>query len=681
MAEDTHEPVTPPAHTDQSLAPHHLHMLMHGSGLPPDIIAERGYRTCSGLSELKSLGFTMRPSADVHGLLLPLHGTEGKPATIYLPKQDATVPLMTYRPDTPDVDGAGRSKKYVLPAGVAGRVDVLPRAAPLLGSPAIPLWITEGQKKADALVTHGCTAVALLGVWNWKGKNALGGRTVLADWEYVHLQGRDVRVVFDSDLASNPLVHNALMALVGLLKRKQAHVTVAFLPSEGGEKVGVDDYLLTHSLTNLEALLQAPNAWPERRTTPRVDAQAPWRAFLLTRKNGDPNTNIGNIGLILHHHPHWAGRLWWDSVRSQPMLDASAIDDETVADIAMWLHVQEQLAMTTTHPLNQALVAVCHEQPKDLLQQFLHGLPPWDQTPRLETWLSDVASSGNDAYGQMVSRMLPLSMVARALNPGCLYRYVVILEGPENIGKSRLVHALAGHEWYIDLSMALESKESHMIIQGAWVAEMPELDSLTRTEETRLKAFITMTHDTWIPKYSNFRITSPRRTILVGTTNERSYLKGQTGNTRFLPIRTPHIDLEVFEALREQLFAEALAVYQAHPETWWQTSVEEETQATEERDRRRVTTVYDESLDEWLKSRIPRGGNKHETSWEEIATDFLHILPERWKDISLQKQIAQALRSLGWENVGPQRRKEDGKLIRTWRLSVRAFGLSHVTGL
>jgi hypothetical protein len=60
------------------------------------------------------------------------------------------------------------------------RLDCPPRCRALLGDPAIPLWITEGQKKADALASAGATALALLGVWNLKGKNAFGGITVLA---------------------------------------------------------------------------------------------------------------------------------------------------------------------------------------------------------------------------------------------------------------------------------------------------------------------------------------------------------------------------------------------------------------------------------------------------------------------------------------------------------------------
>src|SRR5262249_44439288 len=215
-------------------------------------------------------------------------------------------------------------------------------------------------------------------------------------------------------------------------------------------------------------------------------------------------------GLILANHPVWQEAFWWDSVRSTPMFKQIAMEQEHITEVAQWLGVSEGMPVRSLGLLERCIVAQCKKQPKDLLQQWLQGLPPWDKTPRLNDWLSDVADVKKNAYGIAISRILPLSMVARALDPGCLYRYVVILEGPEESGKSTLVRALAGEGWYVELAIGLETKESHMMLHGAWVAELSELDSLGRTEETRLKAFITLKEDSYIPKYSNYRITTPR---------------------------------------------------------------------------------------------------------------------------------------------------------------------------
>ena len=80
------------------------------------------------------------------------------------------------------------------------RIDCPPLCQNKLADPSIPLWITEGVKKGDALAGHGLCAIALLGVWNFKGKNSFGGTTLLADFDYIALDNRNVRIVFDSDV-------------------------------------------------------------------------------------------------------------------------------------------------------------------------------------------------------------------------------------------------------------------------------------------------------------------------------------------------------------------------------------------------------------------------------------------------------------------------------------------------
>src|SRR6266850_1303505 len=159
------------------LAPHHREQLTQGSGIAPEVIADRGYRSIrspGGYSELKPHGFT-RAQANLPGLLLPLWTTDRKNG------------LMVYRPDVPRQDRNGKLIKYELPKDVGVRLDCPPRCQPELADPSIPLWITEGQKKADALASHDVCAIALLGVWNFKGKNPFGGTTLLADFDFIAL--------------------------------------------------------------------------------------------------------------------------------------------------------------------------------------------------------------------------------------------------------------------------------------------------------------------------------------------------------------------------------------------------------------------------------------------------------------------------------------------------------------
>jgi Domain of unknown function (DUF3854) len=235
----------------------HLSQLMRGSGIHEDVIHERGYRSIlppGGYAELKPHGFA-RSQANLPGLLLPLWTTDGQNG------------LMVYRPDHPRHGNNHRPIKYEIPKGFGVRLDCPPRCRRMLEDPSIQLWVTEGQKKADALAGHGLCAIALLGVWNFKGQNPFGGTTLLADWDYVALNNRSVCIVFDNDTMRKSEVRKALDRLKEHLQRKHAHVGEVYLPQEHGQKIGVDDYLLTHTIEDLQGLAEQPRPQPKAAPT------------------------------------------------------------------------------------------------------------------------------------------------------------------------------------------------------------------------------------------------------------------------------------------------------------------------------------------------------------------------------------------------------------------------------
>ncbi|MBM3301216.1 MAG: DUF3854 domain-containing protein, partial [Deltaproteobacteria bacterium] len=122
-------------------------------------------------------------------------------------------------------------------------------------NPQVPLWITEGSKKADALASKGACAISVSGVWGFKGKNQFGGITFLTDWDYIALKGRTVYLAFDSDIVTKEPVRKALEHIGEHLRRKGAAVHIIQLPQlEGQTKTGIDDYLLSYSLQDAERL-------------------------------------------------------------------------------------------------------------------------------------------------------------------------------------------------------------------------------------------------------------------------------------------------------------------------------------------------------------------------------------------------------------------------------------------
>ena len=181
-----------------ALSSHHHAMLRDESGIADEVIAARGYRTV-----------TERPSCA--RWVSPRRSVARRVCCCRCGRRMGENGAYIFRPDNPRVRENRQRKlpdgthpqtviKYEQPKGEPVRVDCPPVCRPQLADPSIPLFITEGQKKGDALASRGACAVALTGVWNWKSRNDYGGVTFTNDLDYIAWDDRPVYLVFDSDV-------------------------------------------------------------------------------------------------------------------------------------------------------------------------------------------------------------------------------------------------------------------------------------------------------------------------------------------------------------------------------------------------------------------------------------------------------------------------------------------------
>lgn len=208
-------------------------MLFEESGNDPAISAERGVRTIAHGRELPA-GFSPRQRRLGSGLLFTVHRPNGE--TGY-----------TFRPDKPDKPG----RKYEQPSkrhgGPGNVLDIHPRLHHLITDTSVPVIYVEGIKKADAITTAARVAgveilvVAISGVWNFLSE----GKPIL-DLLEIPVEGREVGIVFDSDVLTNPGVQGAAMRLAETEIGRRASVRLAYLPdAPDGSKVGADDFLVS----------------------------------------------------------------------------------------------------------------------------------------------------------------------------------------------------------------------------------------------------------------------------------------------------------------------------------------------------------------------------------------------------------------------------------------------------
>jgi P4 family phage/plasmid primase-like protien len=161
----------------------------------------------------------------------------------------------------------GRPIKYESPASAGNVLDLNPMMKGEAGNPASLLWIVEGIKKADALVSQGEVAVAIAGVWSWRGTNAKGGKTALAEFDDLALNGREVAVCFDSDVLEKKQVRAAMVRLVEYLRARGADARYVVVPATAdGAKRGADDFLAEEGNTVAGLLSFAAEDLPEAST-------------------------------------------------------------------------------------------------------------------------------------------------------------------------------------------------------------------------------------------------------------------------------------------------------------------------------------------------------------------------------------------------------------------------------
>jgi hypothetical protein len=219
-----------PAATRGTLDPKHRHQLETNSAISAEAIEARGYFTQTDRQALKLLGFEAKQCLPP-ALVIPLFDWRGELAG------------HTLRPDIPRNGANGKALKYEVPKGCAPVLDVAPLTASQIADTKKPLLITEGAKKADCAASVGLCAVNLSGVFGFRGRNAQGGLTALADWENIALKERAVYVAFDSDVSIKPTIEAALNRLCAFLVSRGALVKVVYLPTgPNGAKTGLDDF-------------------------------------------------------------------------------------------------------------------------------------------------------------------------------------------------------------------------------------------------------------------------------------------------------------------------------------------------------------------------------------------------------------------------------------------------------
>lgn len=230
------------------------------------------------------------------------------------------------------------------------------------------------------------------------------------------------------------------------------------------------------------------------------------------------------------------------------------------------IYIDKNYATFSRHYYELALAKVADDRSFHPIGDYLTSIPDWDGVHRVDTLLIDYLGAEDNSYVRAVTRKTLCAAVWRIFNPGCKFDSMLVLDGPQGIGKSSLISKLGG-PWFSDSLSLNDTKDKTAAekLQGYWIIEIGELAGMRKTEVETLRSFLSRQNDIYRAAFGRRTIPHPRQCIFIGTTNaEEGYLRDTTGNRRFWPVRVPGSAAkhpwELTDRDVEQIWAEALVL-------------------------------------------------------------------------------------------------------------------------
>ena len=353
-----------------------------------------------------------------------------------------------------------------------------------------------------------------------------------------------------------------------------------------------------------------------------------WADALTWDQNGRPHKTLNNIMLLIQNAPelhgcarkndfsgriHAAEGLPW---RAEP----GYWSDADTTELRRYFETGYKGFKPAKQDIRDAVIASAVKQRFHPVREYLESLV-WDGRPRLNTLFVDYLGVADEEYTRAVTRKSLVGAVARVMNPGCKFDYMLVFIGKQGRGKSSIIYKLAGGEdWFTDSLVTFDGQKAFEAVTGKWLVEVPEMHAFDKTTMNQAKAFISKQSDFYRAAYAEFPEDRKRQCVFFGTTNNADCLRDETGGRRFWPLDIDAVERkkDLFTELsaeRDQIWAEAVVYWRLGETLYLPPELEEQASMAQEEHRERHP-------------------------WEDTITDFLERgIPENWADWDLSRRM------------------------------------------
>lgn len=384
--------------------------------------------------------------------------------------------------------------------------------------------------------------------------------------------------------------------------------------------------------------------------------EAPWRKKLHMipgpRADDPPRiaSDLPNMMLILENDPAFKA-LRYNTYSLRTEAPGSPIEDlpldHVSTELVRWFSDSEYRLKVTRENAKSAISRVAYSRKYDPVQEYLEGLK-WDGLPRIANVLHDICrvDKGDPELIKEFSLRWFIAGAARGLSPGCQVDSLLVLVGPGGAGKTQFARILGG-PFYDSLVGDVTSKDAAMKLAGAWIVEKEELAVSSKSTVEDMRAFITERTTKIRLPYAPDVTAHPRHCVFIATANGAQPIADHEGARRFWPVDVNpfHENLPRLQAMRDQLWAEAVFRFKAG-EPWWLDSKSSEAQQAEVQLFQKRDEFYYE-IEEWFK-KTPQ---ERRPRCERATWYLVNVIgvPASRIDRALEMRIAQSLKVLGFE--------------------------------
>ena len=316
-----------------------------------------------------------------------------------------------------------------------------------------------------------------------------------------------------------------------------------------------------------------------------------------------------NIIAFLKNHPKYAGKLKYNEYLRMKEYDGQEFTDFMLSIINN--DVFRYLGFSNKGWVEDSINEVFDQNRYNPVIDYIKSLK-WDGKKRIDRLFIDMLEADDTDLTRAMTRKWMVAAVKRTLLPGCKFDNMIVLQGPQGIGKSSMCERLA-KGFFSTISLdEIDNKDIIDKMNKTWIGIIDEMDNFNRKEMSKVKTFLSQCQDTVRLAYARNTSVFTRHCIFIGSTNDDTFLRDSTSSVerRFWVIKCNKTKMDnkirkvMTDKYVDQLWAEAFQYLKDEPNQY--LDMDQEMMDEFAKVQNQFKTFNDDDIVEFVKDLLDR---------------------------------------------------------------------------